>query len=89
MQFLMLVRLMCPRGQYCVPCYLIFINDIADDMFGLERLFADDTSIGHTAHDETTLKNMIDIDLKYLQEWSKRWFVKFIPSKTGYYSFQC
>jgi hypothetical protein len=34
-------------------------------MLGLGRLFADDTSIGHTAHDETTLKNMINIDLKY------------------------
>jgi hypothetical protein len=58
------------------------INDIADDMLGLGRLFADDTSIGHTAHDETTLKNMINIDLKYIQEWSKRWLVTFNPSKT-------
>jgi hypothetical protein len=45
-------------------------------------LFADDTSIGHTAHDENTLKNMINIDLKYIQIWSKRWLVKFNPSKT-------
>jgi hypothetical protein len=51
-------------------------------MLGLGRLFADDTSIGHTAHDETTLKNMINIDLKYIQEWSKRWLVTFNPSKT-------
>jgi hypothetical protein len=53
-----------------------------DDMLGLGRLFADDMSIGHTTHDETTLKNMINIDLKYIQEWSKRWLVKFNPSKT-------
>jgi hypothetical protein len=39
--------------------FLVFINDIADDMLGLSRLFADDTSIGHTALDESTLKNMI------------------------------
>jgi hypothetical protein len=51
-------------------------------MLGLGRLFADDTSIGHTAHDENTLKNMINIDLKYIQKWSKRWLVKFSPSKT-------
>jgi hypothetical protein len=25
---------------------------------------------------------MINIDLKYIQEWSKRWLVKFNPSKT-------
>ena len=72
-----------PQGSVLGPLlFLIFINDIADDMLGLGRLFADDTSIGHTAHDETTLKNMINIDLKYIQEWSKRWLVKFNPSKT-------
>jgi hypothetical protein len=51
-------------------------------VLGLGRLFADDTSIGHTVHDENTLKNMINIDLKYIQKWSKRWLVKFNPSKT-------
>jgi hypothetical protein len=60
----------------------LFINDIADDMLGLGRLFGDDTSIGHTAHDENTLKNMIIIDLKYIQKWSKRWLVKFNSRKT-------
>jgi hypothetical protein len=42
-----------PHGSVLGPLLiLIFINDIADDMLGLGRLFADDTSIGHTAHDE-------------------------------------
>jgi hypothetical protein len=44
-----------PQGSELDPLlFLVFINDIADDMLGLGRLFADDTSIGHTAHDETT-----------------------------------
>jgi hypothetical protein len=30
--------------------FLIFINDITDEIVGLGRLFADDTSIGHIAH---------------------------------------
>ena len=41
-------------------------------MLGLGRLFSDDTSIGHTAHDENTLKNMINIDLKYIQKWANK-----------------
>jgi hypothetical protein len=43
--------------------FLIFINDITDEIVGLGRLFADDTSIGHIAQDESTQRNMINTDL--------------------------
>jgi hypothetical protein len=36
--------------------FLAFINDIADGMTGLGRLFADDTSIGHIANDKDSLQ---------------------------------
>jgi hypothetical protein len=45
-----------PQGLVLGPLmFLIFINDITDEIVGLCRLFADDTSIGHIAQDESTV----------------------------------
>ena len=44
-----------PKGSVLDPLlFLVFINDIADDVIGLSRHFADDRSIGHTALHEST-----------------------------------
>ena len=72
-----------PQGLVLGPLmFLIFINDITDEIVDLGRLFADDTSIGHIAQDESTLKNMINTDLNHLKKWSNRWLLKFNPTKT-------
>ena len=51
-------------------------------MTGLGRLFADDTSIWHIAIDKDYLQDMVNLDLAYLKDWSKRWLVKFNKNKT-------
>jgi hypothetical protein len=62
--------------------FLVYVNDIVDEVLGLCTLFADDTSIGHSAHDEHTLVNLTDIDLSNLSKWSEQWLVKLHPDKT-------
>jgi hypothetical protein len=51
------------KDQFWILLFLLYVNDIADEDLGLCRLFAYDTSIGHSAHDEHTLVNLTDIDL--------------------------
>jgi hypothetical protein len=43
--------------------FLIFINDIADDMLGLCRLFPDDTSVGERALEINNLRAKVLSDL--------------------------
>jgi sarcosine oxidase/L-pipecolate oxidase len=62
--------------------FLYFIKDVADNMTGFGKLFADDTCIGHMAHNEENLHTLIRTDLEYSNTWSYRWLVKFNPNKT-------
>jgi hypothetical protein len=65
------------KGRFLFLELLVFIYDITDGMTGLGRLFADDTLIRHIANDKDSLQDMVNLDLAYLKDWSKRWFVKF------------
>lgn len=59
-----------PQGSVPGPLlFLVYINDISDCMTGFGRLFADDTSIGHTAPTEAIMKVNINRDLQYLSDW--------------------
>ena len=52
--------------------FIIYINDIANKLISLSRLFADDTSLGYSNQDTMQLKNVIVHDLNEMDISSKK-----------------
>ena len=60
----------------------IYINDIADHTDGICRLFAYDTSLGHSSNDLQNLQGMVNSDLSNIKKSSEDWLIAFNPDKT-------
>jgi len=50
--------------------FLIYINDLANVMSSVPRLFADDTCIHASSSNAKKLENDINIELKLIHNWS-------------------
>ena len=70
-----------PQGSVLGPIlFLVYINDLPDELSSQVRLFADDTAVYLTiggADDGKVLQN----DLDRLSVWEDRWDMEFNPSK--------
>ena len=62
--------------------FLLYVNDIADNLLSLTRLFADDTSLSYSSQSPYTIEDVINSDLESISIWSKQWLVNFNPQKT-------
>lgn len=72
-----------PQGSVLGPLlFLIYINDISDDLTGLARLFADDTSLSYSSTNLQHIEIVLNEDLRKLSEWAKKWQILFNPLKT-------
>ncbi|KAK3082452.1 hypothetical protein FSP39_012409 [Pinctada imbricata] len=72
-----------PQGSVLGPfLFLIFINDIADNLLSVALLFADDTSLLHAAKRINDIERTLNSDLDKINEWSNKWLINFNPSKT-------
>ena len=63
--------------------FLIYINDIIDNLENQIRLFSDDTSLFVTVDcDLNSSAISLTNDLNKIRLWSEQWLVSFNPSKT-------
>ena len=61
---------------------LLYVNDIADNLLSLTRLFADNTSLSYSSQIPNTIEDEMNSDLEFISIWSKQWSVNFNPQKT-------
>ena len=61
-----------PQGSVLGPLFfLIYINDLVDDLSSEAKLFADDTSLFTTVYDE------LNRDLSIISDWAYQWKMQF------------
>jgi hypothetical protein len=69
-----------PQGSVLGPIlFLLLINDIADDIRSLVRLFTDDSSLMFSSTNPLEVEDRLNLDLQVLDNWAKQWLVDFNP----------
>ena len=77
------IRAGVPQGSILGPLlFLVYINDIVEDIGSHIRLFADDTSLFIIVDDPVTSAARLNTDLEKISRWAITWLVTFNPTKS-------
>ena len=72
-----------PKGPILgPPLFLIYINDIVNELQASIRLFADDTSLYVIVENPNTAATILNHDLNRIDTWAAQWLVDFNAAKT-------
>ena len=72
-----------PQGSRLGPLlFLIYINDLSDNLQYNPKLFADDTSLFSTVKVPERAANNLNNDLKEINKWAFQWKMSFNPDPT-------
>ena len=69
-----------PQGSILGPLlFLIYINDLADGLSSIAKLFADDISLFSVVHNANTTAKELNNDLVKISNWAYQWKMSFNP----------
>ena len=72
-----------PQGSTIGPLlFLIYINDIVEDIQTNINIFADDTSLSLVVSNPAIAGTILQTDIDKITLWAQKWLVKFNPSKS-------
>ena len=78
-----------PQGSVLGPLlFLVYINDIVQNIVSSIKLFADDTSISHGNINANIRQEVLNSDLLKIEEWAKLWKLTFNENKTELLNFR-
>ena len=59
--------------------FLIYINDLSENIESTVKLFSDDTSLYSVVHNNNTSAEILNRDLQKISQWSHKWKMSFNP----------
>ena len=69
-----------PQGLgFGPPLFLIYINDLPDNIQSTCKIFADDTSLFSHVFDKYKSQSELNIDLQIISNWAFQWKMQFNP----------
>ena len=72
-----------PQGSILGPLlFLIYINDLPDNLNSLIKIFADNNSLFCTVYDPNHSAKVLNDDLNKISEWAYKWKMLFNPDLT-------
>ena len=72
-----------PQGSIVGPTlFLIYINDLVQNIYSNIRLFANDTSLYVIVESPLSSATQLNTDLGKIFDWGQTWLVDFNPNKT-------